>query len=125
MVIFRNRAMKGLELECPNCSENTAELVMDSHGKQEITFCDSCGYTKEEEFPDEDGNPGLTYRVDKPYGAYTILRKSSQSKWKGTIVDESYFLQLQQSAEEDEDIIQIKVSRFIKGVGIKISNLLN
>lgn len=117
--------MKGLELECPNCNQNTAELVMDSHGKQEITFCDGCGYTKEEEFADEDGNPGLTYRVDKPYGAYTILRKSSQSKWKGTIVDEQYFLKLQQDAEEDEDIIQIKVSRFIKGVGIKISNLLN
>ena len=117
--------MKGLELECPNCSEHTAELVMDSHGKQEITFCGSCGYIKEEEFPDEDGTPGLTYRVDQPYGAYTILRKSSKSKWTGTIVDEQYFLQLKDNAEEDDDIVQIRVSRFIKGIGIKISNLVN
>lgn len=117
--------MKGTELECPNCSEHTAELVMDSHGKKEITFCQSCGYTKEEEFPDENGNPGLTYRVDQPYGAYTILRKSSKSKWTGVIIDDNAYLKMKDMAEEDDDIIQIRVSRFVKGVGIKISNMLN
>ena len=117
--------MKGIELECPNCSEHSAEIVLDNHGKQEITFCNSCGYTKEEEFPDEDGNPGLTYKVNRPYGAYTILRKSSKSKWQGVIVDEDAYLKLKDQSEEDEDVIQVRVSRFIRGVGIKISNIIN
>tara|TARA_R110002167_G_scaffold7497_1_gene35571 strand:+ start:1743 stop:2105 length:363 start_codon:yes stop_codon:yes gene_type:complete len=98
-------------IQCPNCNTNDASTTCDTQGKVDITFCSSCGYTKEIHYPDfPDNDLPITYSVDKPYGSYKILKKNSRATWTGTLADEEEFLRKSKVWIKDPEVIQVLVS---------------
>jgi transcription elongation factor Elf1 len=110
-------------IQCPNCNTNDASTTCDAQGKIDITFCSSCGYTKEihyAEFPDD---VPITYEVKKPYGSYKILKKSSRATWTGTLADEEQYLRKSKVWIKDPEVIQVLVSSYDNN--LKCLNVFN